>query len=120
MENVKKYINSSPEKDQIDIIETFKSKLGPATITFRFNKGRTIEDYTKNYLEIMKQIMELITDVEYPKISLSTKVKFIKSEDRPIYTIQSHSYPIISKKQIDENLNILLNEIKTHIKVKIL
>jgi len=114
MENVGDYINSLDNKKDIEIKEAFKSEIGPAAIEFRFHKGKSLEDFNV-YLDIMKQIINIITDVEYPKISISAKVRFIKFENKLTYDIQSYSQLIISKQHIKNKLNICFEEIKKHV-----
>ena len=114
MENVRNYINSLKTKDIIKIIETLHSKFGPSAIIFRFHKGVTMDDYRK-YLEIMENIMNFITDVEYPKISISGKVRFMKSEDKPEYNVQTRSVEIIAKQQIKEQLNIVFTDFRKRV-----
>ena len=114
MQNVRDYINTLDIKKDIEILEAFKSNIGPAVIEFRFHKGKTVEQF-KVYLKIMEEIMNLITDVEYPRISISAKGRFIKSEDKTTYNFQSHFKQIIAKQHIKEILNELYNEIKVKV-----
>lgn len=111
---VRDYIDTLSDKNHIEIKEAFKSDIGPAVIEIRFHKGKTLEDY-KGYLTIMENIMNIITDVEFPKIQINAKVQFIKSEERVEYNIGSYSRQIISKSHINEKINECYNDVKQKI-----
>ena len=100
--------------EDVEIIQTFPKQKKAGTIQVKINeKKKTLENYD---LTTFKNVLDIIVKHEYPKITLSCMVNFIKPTDNEelAHGLTSHSYQVLI---VDETyrINELLQELQTQI-----
>uniref|UniRef100_UPI003D0B846D hypothetical protein n=1 Tax=Sulfurimonas sp. TaxID=2022749 RepID=UPI003D0B846D len=106
--------------ENTELIQTFPNQNKAGSIQVKIDEEkRTLDEYDLN---IFKDVLKIVVKHEYPKITLSCMVKFIKptapgviADETVKHGITTHSIQLLVDDQIQNRLNDLKTEIQTQI-----